>query len=96
LLALKKNHKDDIAPMKILIGFDDCQVIKKIGNCEIELILEENWIEKTNNPDWYGYKRIDKIKKSMESLYQYIVCLIFLQKKQSNCLNKKLHISWFS
>ena len=40
--------------------------IKKIVNWEIELILENNCIEETNNPDWYGYKRIDKIQKSME------------------------------
>ena len=59
--GFKKKHKDDIAPLKKLIGCDDCQVIKRINNWEIELTLEENCIEETNNPDWYGYKRIDKI-----------------------------------
>jgi len=59
--GFKKKHKDDIAPLKKLIGCDDCQVIKTINNWEIELTLEENCIEETNYPDWYGYKRIDKI-----------------------------------
>jgi len=61
LVGFEKKHKDDISPLKILIGCDDCQVIKNIGNWEIELILEENYIEENNNPDWYGYKRIDKL-----------------------------------
>ena len=61
LLGSKKKHKDDIAELKILIGCDDCQPIKMIGNWEIELTLENNCIEETNYPDWYGYKRIDKI-----------------------------------
>ena len=32
-----------------------------VGNWEIELTLENILIEETNHPDWYGYKRIDKI-----------------------------------
>ena len=47
--------------LKMLIGSDDCKLIKKIGNWEIELLLEDNFVEETNYPDWYGYKRIDKI-----------------------------------
>ena len=61
LLGCKKKHKDDIAALKILISCDDCKPIKMIGNWEIELTLENNHIEETNYPDWYGYKRIDKI-----------------------------------
>ena len=61
LMDCKKKHKDDIASLKILIGCDDCQLIKTIGNWEIELTNEDNCIEETNNPDWYGYKRIDRI-----------------------------------
>ena len=45
LIGCKKKHKDDIASLKILIGCDDCQLIKKIGNWEIELTLENNFIE---------------------------------------------------
>ena len=63
LIGFKKKHEDDIASLKILIGCDDCQLIKTIGNWEIELTLEDNYIVETNNPDWYGYKRIDKNKK---------------------------------
>ena len=59
-MGCKKKHKDDIALLEILFGCDDCQVIKKIGNWEIELTLENTLIEGTNYPDWYGYKRIDK------------------------------------
>ncbi len=61
LMGCKKKHKDDIASLKILIGCDDCQLIRTIGNWEIELILENNYIDETNKPDWFGYKRIDTI-----------------------------------
>ena len=60
LSGCKKKHKDDIASLNMLIGYDDCQLIKNIGSWEIELILENNLVEETNYPDWYGYKRIDK------------------------------------
>ncbi len=61
LIGYRKKHKDDIASLKTLISCDDCQLIKNVGSWEIELILENNLVEETNNPDWYGYKRIDKI-----------------------------------
>ena len=61
LIGCKKKHKDDMASLKIIAGCDDCQLIKKIGNWEIELNIENNMIEENKNPDWYGYKRIDKI-----------------------------------
>ena len=38
---------------------DDCELIKKIGNWEIELILDSNFIKENNYPDWYGCKKID-------------------------------------
>ena len=58
LNGCKKKHKDDITSLKKLI-FDDCELVKKIGNWEIELILENNFVEETNSPDWFGYRRID-------------------------------------
>ena len=61
LIGSKKKHKDDIAPLKILIDCADCELVKKIGNWEVELTLGTDLIEETINPDWYGYKRIDKI-----------------------------------
>ena len=61
LNGCRKKHKDNIAPLNKLISCDDCQLIKNIGSWEIELILENNLLEETNYPDWYGYKRIDKI-----------------------------------
>ena len=61
LMGCKKKHKDDIASLKKLIGCDNCKLIKNIGNWEIELALGNSLIKETNNPDWYGYKRIDKI-----------------------------------
>ncbi|KGF97081.1 hypothetical protein EU96_1722 [Prochlorococcus marinus str. MIT 9302] len=61
LVGCKKKHKDDIASLKILIGCDDSKLIKSIGNWEIILTKENNLIKETSNPDWYGYKRIDKI-----------------------------------
>ena len=60
-MDVKKKHKDDITSLKIITGCDDCQLINKVGNWEIVLNLENNFIEENNNPDWYGYKRIDKI-----------------------------------
>ena len=61
LLGTKKKHKDDIASLKMLIGCADCELVKKIGNWKVDLTLETDLVEDTNNPDWYGYKRIDKI-----------------------------------
>ena len=61
LSGCRKKHKDDIASLNTLISCDDCKVIKNIGSWEIELILKNNLPEETNFPDWYGYKRIDKI-----------------------------------
>ena len=61
LSGCRKKHKDDIASLDNLISCDDCQLIKNIGNWQIELILENNLLEENNYPDWYGYKRIDKI-----------------------------------
>ena len=61
LIGFKKKHKDDIASLNKLIGCDDCKLIQNIGKWEIELALDDNLIKETNNPDWYGYKRIDKI-----------------------------------
>ena len=61
LTGCKKKHKDDIASLKKLIGCEDCKLIENIGNWEIQLALENRLIKETNNPDWYGYKRIDNI-----------------------------------
>ena len=61
LSGCRKKHKDDIASLNMLISCDDCQLIKNVGSWEIELILEKNLPEETNFPDWYGYRRIDKI-----------------------------------
>jgi len=59
LIGGKKKHKDDIASLETLISCDDCELIKKIDNWEIELTPDKNFIEENNYPDWYGYQRID-------------------------------------
>ena len=59
LIGCKKKHKDDIASLEMLIRCDDCELIKKIGNWQIELTPDNKFIEENNYPDWYGYKRID-------------------------------------
>ena len=61
LIGFKKKHKDDISPINKLVTCDDCELIKKIGNWEIELTKEDNLVQEDNFPDWFGYKRIDKI-----------------------------------
>ena len=60
LIGCKKKHKDDIASLEMLISCDDCELIKKIGNWEIELTPDNNSIEENNYPDWYGYQKIDE------------------------------------
>jgi len=55
----KKKHKDDLAPLEMIISCDDCEQIKNIGNWQIELTPDNNFIEENNYPDWYGYKKID-------------------------------------
>ena len=59
LIGCKKKHKDDIASLEMLISCDDCELIKKIDNWEIELTPDKNIIEQNNYPDWYGYNKID-------------------------------------
>ena len=59
LIGCKKKHKDDIASLEVLLRFDDCELIKKIGQWQIELTLDNNFIEENNYPDWYGYQKID-------------------------------------
>jgi len=61
LNGCKKKHKDDIASLEMLISCDHCEQIKKIGDWEIELTPDNNFIEENNYPDWYGYKRIDNL-----------------------------------
>ena len=61
LNGCKKKHKDDITRVNDLWTYDDCQIISKIDNWEIELKQEKNSFEDTLCPDWYGYKRIDMI-----------------------------------
>ena len=56
LIGYKKKHKDDITFLRKLITLDDCELIKKIGNWEIELIQENDFFEENNYPDWYGFK----------------------------------------
>ena len=48
-----------LASLEVLISFDDCEKIKKIGNWEIELIQDDNFTKENNYPDWYGYQKID-------------------------------------
>ena len=60
LIGCKKKHKDDIASLETLISCDDCELIKKIDNWEIELTPDKNFIEENNYPDWYGYQKIDE------------------------------------
>jgi len=60
LIGCKKKHNDDLASLEMIFSCDDCQLIKKIGDWEIELTKENNCREENNFPDWYGYKRIDR------------------------------------
>ncbi len=62
LLEYRKVHKDNLYSLTIS-DVDDCKIIKYIDNWEIELILDNNFVEENYYPDWYGYKRIDKIKE---------------------------------
>ena len=59
LIGCKKKHKDDIASLETLISCDDCELIKKIDNWEIELTPDKNFIEENNYPYWYGYQKIN-------------------------------------
>ncbi len=60
LIGCQRKHKDDISCLKMFSDIDDCEVIKDIGNWEIKLTVENNFVEETTSPDWFGYKRIDK------------------------------------
>ncbi len=60
----KKKCKDNIASLEILFSCYDCELIKKIGNFEIELTPDNNFIEENNYPDQDGYQKIDGIWRS--------------------------------
>ena len=59
LIGCKKKHKDDLASLEILISCDDCKLINKIGNWEIDLTPDNKFIQENNYPDWYGYQNIE-------------------------------------
>ena len=59
LIGCTKKHKDDLAFLEMIISCDDCEQIKKIGNWQIVLTPDNNFIQENNYPDWYGYKKID-------------------------------------
>ena len=59
LIGCKKKHKDDLASLEMLISCDDCELIKKIGNWEIELTQDNSFIQEDNYPDWYGYQKLE-------------------------------------
>ena len=61
LLGCIKIHKDNLSSLSMISDVDDCEVITNIDNWEIELTLDQNYVEETNSPDWCGYKRIDRI-----------------------------------
>ena len=58
-LLVAKKHKDDLSSLEMLINYYDCELIKKIGIWEIELISENNIIEKNNYKDQGSYQKID-------------------------------------
>ena len=60
LIGSKKKHKDDLASLEMIISCNDCEQIKKIGNWQIELTPDNNFIQENNYPDWYGYQKIDE------------------------------------
>ena len=47
----KKKCKDNIASLEILFSCCDCELIKKIGNFEIEITPVNNFIEENDHPD---------------------------------------------
>ena len=59
LISFNKKHEDYFASLETLIICHDCELIKNIGNWEIELTPDNNLIEEKNYPDWYVFKKID-------------------------------------
>ena len=59
LNSFLKKHNDDINCLQRFSDVDDCRLIKNINDWEIELLNEDNKVEQTNYPDWFGYLRID-------------------------------------
>ena len=41
----------------ILMSYEDCQLIKNIGNWEIKLTRDNNFFQENNFADWYGYQK---------------------------------------
>ena len=60
LIGCKKKHRDDISKLKGFTSLDNCKIIKRVDNWQIELKPLENPVKPNDAPDWLGYKRIDK------------------------------------
>jgi len=58
---LKIKHNDDYSGISNFEQFDGFHPIKKIKNWEIKLILDPEKRSDKLIPDWYGYRRIDKL-----------------------------------
>ena len=59
---LEQKHNDDLSSITNFEQvIDDIHSIKKIKNWEIRLILDPQERSQKLIPDWYGYRRIDKL-----------------------------------
>ena len=57
LISGRKKRKDYIVSLGILISYEDCKLIKKIGCKEIEFNYGNDLFKETNFLDWFGYKK---------------------------------------
>ena len=58
---LKNKHNDDFSGIKNIDNIDDVHAIEKINSWEIKLILDPEERNEQLIPDWYGFRRIDKV-----------------------------------
>ena len=75
---VEKKHKDDIVSLSILISFEDCKLVQKIGCKEIEFNYGNDLFKETNFLDWFGFKKIDKIKKLYIFPYKLNLLVFYL------------------
>ncbi len=62
---VEQKHKDDIKEINMIDNIDSCHLIESNSEWEITLIPDPQNRDQLLVPDWYGYRRIDKVDSQL-------------------------------
>jgi hypothetical protein len=61
LRGFEQRHKDDLVALQTLPSADDCLVIERVDDWHVHLEPDPEGRHQPLVPDWFGYRRIDRI-----------------------------------